>query len=282
MKRSALPLLFSVLFLVSFALAPLSARAIKVGDRLETILEALGKPAGSIELRDKTLLLYPFGEITLKDERAVEVDLMTEEEFAEDQARLAREREEWLVQQEKLAEARKAEGEAIRKDKMKSGAFAALPAKDKVDYWRSFQIRYPEVDVSEQIAAALESYETELTELRSQQRIAELEARVAAAEREAAAARLETEKLRRETQGIGDRRYGLRYYTDPVIRPNYHYKPPTVTIYSDGKVTTVPSQQAPKTKEPVNRYHFSTQHRRVPQAETLTERVDRILDEVRD
>ena len=66
---------------------------------------------------------------------------MNEDEFAADQERLAKEREDWLLDQERRAAAHQEEGEAIRADKLKSSAFAALPAKDKVDYWRSFQIR---------------------------------------------------------------------------------------------------------------------------------------------
>ena len=69
----------------------------------------------------------------------------------------------------------------------------------------------------------------EITELKSQQRIAELEARVALAEQEAAAARLETEKLRQETESRSNSNFGLRtYYTLPH---NYYYRPPTITIY---------------------------------------------------
>jgi len=250
---------------------------IRKGLSLKETIRRLGQPAGLIELRDKTLLLYPRGEVTLRDDVIVEFDLMTEEAFAEDQARLEREREEWLIQREKLAQARKEEGRAIKADKLSSSAFAALPAKDRVDYWRSFQIRYPEIDVSEQIAAALKSYESELTELRSQRRIAELEARVAAAEREAAAAKLETEKLREETETLSDRRYGLRYYTDPVIRRNVYYKPPTITIHGNGTVTKVPGHGHEKRK---NYYRFENDRNPVRQ-ESTAERVSRILDEVR-
>ena len=221
------------------ALLPASAM-IKTGQTTSQVLEALGDPIGIIELREKTLLLYPQGEVTLKEGVVNEFDLMSDKQFAVDQERLRVERDEWLLDQERRRVAHKEEGESVRAVKIKSNAFAALPAKDKVDYWRSFQIRYPSVDASEQIASALKSYETELEELRSQQRIAELETRVAQAEKEAAAARLETEKLRDETERTErSRNYGLRYYTDPVISSHsYYYRPPTVTIFNNGNVTT--------------------------------------------
>ena len=119
---------------------------------------------------------------------------------------------------------------------MQSRAFASLPAQDRVAFWRRFQARYPRVDVSDQLATALQGYETELAELRRQERISDLETRVARAEREAAAARLETEKLRKETEQLRNRaRYGLRTRITPRTHqyPNY-FRPPTVTIHSTG------------------------------------------------
>ena len=198
---------------------------------------------------------------------------MTKEQFSDDQERLRLEREEWLVDQERRRVAHKEEGESLRASKMKSSAFASLSAKDKVDYWRSFQIRYPAVDVSPQISGALAGYETELEELRSQQRIAELETRVAQAEREAASARLETEKLREETERTErSRTYGLRSYTTPVFNNSrYYYRPPTVTIYTNGNGTTTTTHR----RNGVHHYGESKN-----QSESVAERATRILNAV--
>jgi hypothetical protein len=239
--------------LLTFAVLFATSPKIKLGDNLEQTINTHGKPMGTIELRDKTLLLYPEGEITLRDDLVTEIDLMTDEQFAADQERLQREREEWLYLQERLSVARIEEGKKLKKFKISSHAFAELPAKDRVDYWRSFQIRYPEIDASTEIANALEGYEAELQELKSQQRYAELEARVARAEKETAAARVETEKLRDEAEARSKTNYGLRYYIDPVIQSNrYYYRPPTVTIYSNGTTTTHHNHQ--------NRYWENTNH----------------------
>lgn len=258
---------------------PLPAIPIENGASTEQVIETLGKPMGTIELREKTLLLYPQGEITLKKGVVTEIDLMSAEQFADDQERLRLEREEWLVDQERRQAAQTQEGIAIRASKMTSSAFAAQPAKDKVDYWRTFQIRYPDVDVSEQIAAALASYQTELEELRSLQRIAELEARVALAEKEAAAARLETEKLRKETER--SQNYGLRYTTDRVINDSrYYYRPPTVTIYtrSNGSTTTTQRHHQPtgNRQNGVHRFDGS-----IKQNESIAERATRILNKAK-
>ncbi|PXA03087.1 hypothetical protein DDZ13_13535 [Coraliomargarita sinensis] len=231
MRNHGLKGLILLIFLQSVTGAEL-----KIGDNLETTLATLGKPVGTIELREKTLLLYPEGEVVLKKDAVVEIDLMSEDEFQKEQARLKREREEWLAEQARLKQARTEEGTSIRAAKRSSSAFASLPAKDRVDFWRSFQVRYPEVDVSEELALALEGYQTELAELKSQQQIAQLEARVAKAEQEAANARLETQRLKEETErSRQSTRYGLRYYYDPVVQPRYIYRPPTVTIFTNGE-----------------------------------------------
>lgn len=256
--------------LLALALLPAIVFAnLQEGDSLERTLEVLGKPVGTIELREKTLLLYPRGEVTLKEDKVVAVDLMTAEQFAADQARLEAERIQWAEQQEMMAAEHKATGEALKMEKLKSAAFHKKPAKEQIDYWRRFESTYPEVNVGEEIAAALEAYQKELDELKSQQRIAELEARVAQAEKEAATARLETERLRKETEKTKQQTYyGLRYYTEPVVHPRYHYRPPTITIYSDGSVTQVPQHNKP--------YYYPKPN------ESTAERVNRIIHTVRE
>lgn len=213
---------------------------IKIGSTEEEVIEALGKPIGNVELRDRVLWLYPQGELTIEDGAVSDIDLMADDEFAEHQEQLEQERTAWQAQQAKLKAERMTEGEALKKDKLKSSSFAALPAKDRVDYWRTFQARYPEIDVSDQIGAALASFQTEIKELETHERIAALEARLAEAEKETAAARLEAEKLRKEAEALREQKnYGLRYYTDPVpYNRNYYYRPPTVIIHGNkGTVT---------------------------------------------
>jgi hypothetical protein len=243
---------------------------IELGQTLEQTIEALGKPVGIIELRDRTLLLYPQGEVTLRDDKVSNIDLMSDEQFAADQERLRLEREDWLIQQEKLSAARLKEGEDLKAYKKQSSTFAALPANDRVDYWRSFQIRFPELDVSSEIARALEGYAVELTELKTQHKIAELETRVALAEQQAAAARLETEKLRNETAALSRSNFGLRSYTTPYN--NYYYRPPTITIYPNkNKVTHYNHNNLDRWKW--NEYTLPNQR-----SESTVERISRILN----
>lgn len=222
------------------------AARLNLGDDRETTFKKLGKPIGTIELREKTLLLYPAGEVVLKNDTVCEIDLMSDAEYAAEQAQLEKEREEWLVEKARRKAARTEEGESILAAKRGSSTFAALPAKDRVDYWRSFQISYPEVDVSSELARALESYQTELAELRTQQQIAQLQARVAEAEKEAATARLETRQLKEEAERSRQTtNFGLRYYYDPVVQPRYIYRPPTITIFSNGEKKIIEHDKKP-------------------------------------
>lgn len=214
------------------------AAPIEKEDTAAKMIEALGEPMGTIEMSDKTLFLYPQGEVTVKAGVISDFDLLESDEFLAEQERQRIEREEWQADQERRHALRLEEGKALKREKMQSQAFARLPAKNRVDYWRHFQACFPGIDISEQLASALEGYETELAELRSQERISKLETRVAQAEREAAAARLEAEKLRKETQQLKRSRYGLRYYTDPLPHPRHgYYRPPTVTIHTNGRTT---------------------------------------------
>ncbi len=221
------------LLLVQWAVAA----GLHLGDDLKTTLEKLGEPEGSIEMQDRVLMLYPTGRVVLERDAVVEIDLISEAEYAERRARLEQERAEWRLESERRAAARTQEGESIRAAQRGSHAFASRPARDRVDYWRRFQTQYPDVDVSDELARALESYQTELAELRTQQQIAQLQARVAEAEKEATSARLETEKLKREAERERQsQRFGLRHYYDPVVvRPRiYHPQPSTVTIITEG------------------------------------------------
>lgn len=186
------------------------AANIKPGQSSQQAISILGDPIGTLELGNKTILIYPQGDLTLRDDKVSNIDLMTDAQFAAEQERKHLEREEWLMKQEKLAADRFKEGSQLKSDKLQSGTFAALPAKQRVDYWRSFQMRYPEVDVTEELTAALEDRQTELAEEQTLRRIAELEARVARAEQAAIAAQTENESLRNRIT-IQDNAYQNRY-----------------------------------------------------------------------
>lgn len=188
--------LITLLIILSLpALLSGATQKIKRGQTIEQTTQILGDPVGSIVLGDKTILIYPQGKVTLLKNKVSTIDLMSDIEFAAELERKRFEREEWLIQQEKRSAARLKEGTRIKAERLTSIAFISLPAKNRFDYWRSFQIRYPEVDVTEQISQTLEAHKVELAALETEKRIAELEARTARAEQAAAEAARENDRL---------------------------------------------------------------------------------------
>ncbi len=232
-----------IIFLLSTSILLIAETDLKVGDSQEDLKVKLGEPAGQIISRDKILFLYPQGEVTVKDELIFQIDLMNEKEFADDQKRLEEERISWQKQEEAARLMRIETGEALKAEKLQSSLFTSLPAKDKVAFWRRFQVKYPEVDISEALARALESYDQDITELKNQQKIAELQAQVARAEKATEEAKLEIEKLRKEIKHSSSN--GLRYYTTPVYRDQHYYRPPTIIITSNKSNRTNNTNCAP-------------------------------------
>ena len=201
-------------------LLPLLAMAatseIELGQSVEKTMHILGNPIGTLQLGSKTILMYPQGDITFREGRVSEIDLLTDAEFAVKQERQRLEREEWLIRQEKLAVERFKKGTELKAAKLQSNTFATLPAKQRVNYWRSFQSRYPEVDVAEQLASALKDRQIELAAEQTQKRIAELEARIARAEQAAAKAQDENERLRNQISVQNNAyQHWYPYYTRP-------------------------------------------------------------------
>lgn len=233
--------ILTFLLLPGFLLA--ATPKINLGQSMEQTIQVLGQPIGTLALGNKMILLYPQGDVTLRENKVSDIDLLEEDAFAAEQERKRLEREEWLIRQEKLSADRLERGSKIKAAKLQSRAFSALSAKQQVDYWRTFQTQHPEVDVTEQIASALEAYQADLAEQQTQKRIAELEARVAQAEQAAAVAKHENESLRHQTSAqnrIHDSRY--TYYTR-FYRVCYPQN--KVTIYSKkGKVVRYPHRNS--------------------------------------
>lgn len=143
-----LPRLF-VLVTLSQGLIFAASTKIENGFTEEQVIEAIGEPVGNVELRGRVLWLYPQGEVTIKDGAVTDFDLMDDATFAAHQKQLEAERIAYQKRQEDFKAKRIAEGQAIKTGKLQNTAFTTLPARDRVDYWRTFQKNYPEVDVSD-------------------------------------------------------------------------------------------------------------------------------------
>ncbi len=268
-----LPAFVIAIFLISGSLFGTSS-TVELGHSRADVTQLLGEPIGTLELGSKTMLMYPQGDVTLRGDKVTEMNLMNDAEFVAQQKRKQLEREEWRVQQEKLSTARKQEGEQVKADKLQSLAFIALSAKKRIDYWRSFQLRYPEVDVTEQIVSALEIHQSELAEQETQQRIAALEARVLKAEEALEVAQDENRRLKYQ---LGNRNYLLTNQSVYDTRSFRNYYPRNrVIINSGGKQSAHHPEQCSDTTQ-----HDHQDHNHWTD-ESVAERATRILNSARE
>lgn len=127
---------------------------IEVGDARAFVVEILGEPDGRMGGGSYEKLFFERGAVELEDGKVVAADLVSESEAAKRKAaRLMKEQE----RQRAAAAARETrikEGQAVLKQKLADKQFAAAPASQQVAYWKSFQKKYPEVNVSRHLAAA--------------------------------------------------------------------------------------------------------------------------------
>jgi len=123
------------------------------GDTSADVIAKLGKPQGSMTRGHLTTYYYDRGLVYFIDGHVQSASLVTPEEAArlrreKDQAdRLRREQ---IATQQQAAAAGQAEAQASRTN----AELLARPAADRRIYWEDFHQRYPEIDVSAEVAAA--------------------------------------------------------------------------------------------------------------------------------
>jgi hypothetical protein len=138
----------------------LNAGAVSPGDSADSVREELGLPSGMIEIGTNRVLFYERGEVVLKNDRVTEHNLMSELQYAKKLRRDA-DRKALLG---RLAEERRlqleAEGLALKQSKLNDSAFANLPVVERVNFWRTFEKRYPMVPIDLELSTALAEYES--------------------------------------------------------------------------------------------------------------------------
>lgn len=163
------PLMFLVLL-------PLTvfAGAVKNGDRIDTVLTALGGPRGRAQIGSRELLCFDRGEVELISGVVTRVALRSAEAQAAFETKRTAEalrlREEQEIRLDRLT----AEGEALKISKLADKLFQSAPAREQVEFWRNFASRYSAVPCTEQLyLARARLYEQEQAE--ESRRLAELE-----------------------------------------------------------------------------------------------------------
>lgn len=219
MTRTILVCIAGILFCgMSSAFAELS-----VGDARETVVAELGEPSGYLKAEGYEILYYERGRVMLREGVVSSVHIVSPEELTRQKHLEAVEVQQAALRQEEARQQRMIEGTLRYQQLLEHPSRLAGTAEQRVQTWRSFHARYPEVDVATEYAAALEAYHLELRAREGEQRLAQLEQRVAQAEAQARMA--ETRALQAEQEARERRRDS--YYVGPVVpvyvpsRPQY-------------------------------------------------------------
>jgi hypothetical protein len=221
-----------VLCVTGFAEADL-----RVGDSRDQVIALLGEPTARIAMQKREWLTYDRGQVVVVDGLVNQIDLISAEAHAERLAQEARRAQERQQRAEELVVRRTAEGAERREKTLQDVRFASSSGTARLAYWQTFASRYPETDVSLELANAMADARVEETarraEVEQQRRVEALEQRVAVAENRAAQAE-------RDARDNRDRR--VIYYNYPssyVVNPNCPTPRPPVVFQSDGPVGDV-------------------------------------------
>jgi hypothetical protein len=150
---------------------------LRKGDDASRIIEVLGEPNGFMETELQGIYYYDRGEIRTRHGKVTFVYLISEEEFAKQQAQ---------AEQDRLQ--RIEEGNRRFVEIMNQGGLDGLSGKAQVNYWDAFRTQYPEVDISIPYLQARKRAEQEIAREAEAARLARLEQRVLEAELRAARA----------------------------------------------------------------------------------------------
>ena len=173
-----------VIPLLSMLALPLAVAAadIRPGDSLAEVRAALGAPRGQVRQQDRLLLYYDRGDVVVRSGVVTEVALVSESEYAANEARRAAAAERGRLDAANLT----VTGEEIMARQLASAAFRSTPAAYQVAYWQNFSRRYPGVNCTEALLAAQASLAIAFAEQRKraeqEERLAEIAARLAAVE----------------------------------------------------------------------------------------------------
>ena len=214
-RRICGPLSLTVIFSFSTGFSA----AVKEGDSINRVQTVLGSPSGVISVNEKETYFFERGEVIFIDGVVTEIKLINESAAAVKYAREEKRRELSILLAKERNQQRIIRGLELKNEKMNSLKFKITSAQSRVHYWRNFRRVYPEIDISNQLDAALFERDEEIARTEEETRLAEMEARLLAAER----------------------------------RARYHYSVPYYSGFSHGHVPVV-ENPVPQKAPPPNRF----------------------------
>lgn len=191
---------------------------LSIGDSSEKVKEVMGEPNGSMESGTFAIYYYKLGTVKMRSGKVSELNFISEQE--------------WVDQQEaqrKAQEARRIEGEEIVKTMKEDPDFAALPAKNRLEFWEQFRRDFPDVNVYVLYSQAKIEAENIAETERKERQVVALERRLETAEAEVrrAAQELETQRIFELTRSNNYLTPQVIAYSTPyIIRKNRNCRTP--------------------------------------------------------
>lgn len=131
-------------FLIAFLGIPnLFFAQISAGDSQTEVKEALGEPAGFVEISNQTVYIFERGSVTFRDGRVVSHSLISEEELQKRREKTEKQ------EQDRLAQAK-----ALLEQIQQNPELAGKTGTERKIFWETFHQRFPEIDVSFERAVA--------------------------------------------------------------------------------------------------------------------------------
>ena len=128
---------------------------IQLGDNLEAVRDAYGKPLGTANRGDLQIVMYPRGQVEMKNGKVVAIKMISERTYEAKKVRKAHR----IEMEKKLAEKEKEERLQQAEDKLAEvladPAFDEKTPVEQVTFWRGFKKDNPELDIEPFLKEAL-------------------------------------------------------------------------------------------------------------------------------
>ncbi len=159
----------------------LAVGAVDIGDSREQTIRELGRPQGSVTVGSYEILLFTSAEITLQDERVISTTRIRRPPPSQRRP-VARQAEQTKtneaataanyiaklpvpnvegMNEEEASWERVRLGRLERFNRLRDKVFANLPAAERAAFWKAFQERFPDIDVSSEYEAAKKEADAE-------------------------------------------------------------------------------------------------------------------------
>lgn len=173
-----------VLILIFGCAAQLRANEVSIGASMADVSDTFGKPRGRFSSGNTVIFSYERGTVTFTGGKVTGVNMVSPEEAERKRLEKQRHAAERLAAEAAARQARMDEGAAERARTLADPTFTNRTAHAQIEYWRDFQIRFPEVPVAAEIAPLADALANAEREKAAEQRvsldrqIAELEAAI--------------------------------------------------------------------------------------------------------